>query len=101
MTTEEVYIMLIYLSVILALAWSLFNAWVVLKINIFEEDSETSSQNSETKTLVSNQQLEMIHNIGDKIQKGANAFLFQEYIIMLIFIVVFGIIVLLVVDIFG
>ena len=39
--------------------------------------------------------------IGDRISKGANAFLFQEYKIMTIFIVIFGIIVMLVVDIFG
>lgn len=43
----------------------------------------------------------MIHSIGDKIQRGANAFLFQEYLIMGIFIFCFGLIVFFVVDVFG
>ena len=43
----------------------------------------------------------MISMIGHRISEGANAFLAQEYSIMAIFIVVFGIIVLLVVDVFG
>ena len=45
--------------------------------------------------------LEIIEMIGERISKGANAFLIQEYKIMCIFIVIFGLIVLLVVDIFG
>ena len=45
--------------------------------------------------------MQMVIDIGKKIKKGANAFLFQEYLVMLIFIVIFGIIVLIVVDVFG
>ena len=51
--------------------------------------------------MISHPKLEIIEMIGDRISKGANAFLFEEYKIMTIFIVIFGIIVLLVVDIFG
>ena len=43
----------------------------------------------------------MISMIGHRISEGANAFLAQEYTIMAVFIVVFGIVVLLVVDVFG
>ena len=43
----------------------------------------------------------MVQNIGVKIQKGANAFLFQEYLIMGVFIFLFGVIVFVVVDLLG
>jgi len=48
--------MLIYLSVCLALAWSLFNAWKVLSLNILSDNERenTNSVSSETKNLVSN-----------------------------------------------
>jgi inorganic pyrophosphatase len=45
--------------------------------------------------------VELLLSIGDKIARGANSFLFKEYQIMTIFIIIFGAIVLLVVDLFG
>ena len=42
-----------------------------------------------------------MEDISDKIAKGANAFLYKEYSIMSIFIFVFSIVVLLVVDLWG
>lgn len=43
----------------------------------------------------------MIQKIGWKIQEGAKSFLYQEYLIMTIFIVLFSIVILIVVDILG
>lgn len=92
---DFLYIALIYGSVLLALLWSLINCIAIRKIRIkSEEDFEDSP-------LVNNEQLDMIKMIGERISKGANAFLIREYTIMGIFIVFFSIIVLLVVDVFG
>ena len=43
----------------------------------------------------------MVSMIGHRIAKGANAFLIQEYLIMGIFILVFSVVIVLVVDVFG
>ena len=55
----------------------------------------------ENKPLIDNEKLDMIQLIGDRIAKGANAFLFREYIIMVIFIGIFSVVILFVVDIYG
>ena len=91
-------IALIYLSVILALAWSFFNIWAIRKVKI---DKISQFESVETSTLMDMKKLDMIEIIGGKISKGANAFLMQEYAVMAIFIVIFSIIVLIVVDVFG
>ena len=89
------YILMIYGSVLIALVWALINTLAIRKIRIkSEEDFEDSP-------LVNNEQLDMIKMIGERISKGANAFLIREYTIMCIFIFFFSIIILLVVDIFG
>ena len=51
--------------------------------------------------LLRSNKMGIIKEMGDKIYYGANAFLFQEYLVMLIFILIFGIIVLFVVDLYG
>ncbi len=40
-------------------------------------------------------------DIANKISNGADAFLFQEYIIILIFVIIFGAIIFIIVDLFG
>lgn len=47
------------------------------------------------------QKIKQLIDIGDKIYKGANTFLFYEYLIMTVFIVLFSAVVLLVVDFYG
>ena len=92
---DAIYIVLIFASVALALLWALINTLAIRKIKIrSEEDFEDSP-------LVNNEQLDMIKMIGERISKGANAFLIREYTIMCIFIFLFAIIILVVVDIFG
>ena len=88
---ELLYIIIIAVSVVLAILWAIFNALLISAVKI-----KTTSTLPEVK-----KQYETIEMIGELIRKGANAFLIQEYSIMCIFIVAFGIIVLVVVDIYG
>ena len=98
MNSEELYILIIYLAVLLALLWALFNAFVIYKIKLV---NPKTTDDQEQVTFIPEKKLEMIKDIGQKISNGANAFLAQEYLIMLIFIIIFGVIVLLVIDIFA
>ena len=90
---NPLYIGLIFGSVVLALVWAAINAISISRIKI-EAESENAS-------LMNADKLDMMVNIGTMIAKGANSFLKQEYCIMSVFIVLFGIIIALVVDIFG
>ena len=98
MDSEGLYILIIYLSVLLALLWALFNAFVIFKIKLV---NKKPNDDQEQATFIPEKKLELIKEIGGKISAGANAFLAQEYLIMGIFIIIFGIIVLLVIDIFA
>ena len=91
-------IVIIYLSVILALGWSIFNVFAIRKVKI---DKISQFESVESSSLVNLKKLDMIEIIGNKISKGANAFLIQEYSVMAVFIVIFAVIVLIVVDVFG
>lgn len=93
---DAVYIGLIFGSVVLALIWALLNTLAIRKIKIHNDEDDPDNS-----ALVNNEKLDVIKMIGERIAKGANAFLFREYTIMSFFIVGFGIIILLVVDIFG
>ena len=99
------YPLLVYLSVLLGLVWAIINTVLILRIKVQqtpgESQKEFKSNDEEENTFVEVNRMAMVESIGLKIEKGANAFLFQEYSIMSIFVVVFGIIVLLVVDFFG
>lgn len=112
------YVLPIYGAVLLGLIWSVINLILVKRIKVQVDPSgqhhtvQNSGQNAEQDNLqlgdfkeeevISPEtQMETIVDIGKKIKAGANAFLFQEYMVMLVFIVIFGIIVLVVVDIFG
>ena len=88
-----VYILIIYASVALALLWALINALSIRSLKIETEDEYSS--------MVNSKKIESLLDIGTKISNGANAFLYQEYLVMSIFIVLFSIILLVVVDIYG
>jgi len=90
-------VLIIYISVALALFWALYNTIVVQSINL---SSSRHGDDDETEGLADNK-IELVKSIGEKISRGANSFLFQEYYIMSIFIAIFSIVVLLIVDIFG
>ena len=92
---DAAYIGLIFGSVALALIWALLNTLAIRKIKIHNDEDPDDTP------LVNNEKLDLIKMIGERIAKGANAFLFREYMIMMFFIVGFSIVILLVVDIFG
>ena len=85
------------MSAALALFWALYNTIVVQSISL---SSSRHGDEDETEGLADNK-IEVIKSIGEKISRGANSFLFQEYYIMSIFIALFSIVVLLIVDVFG
>lgn len=93
MDNSTLYIILIYISVAIALLWAVYNTYSVVSIKIASGDMEES--------LVNKEKLDKLVDIGSKIAKGASAFLYQEYLVMCGFIVGFGIILLIVVDIYG
>ena len=93
MDSHPVIIAVIYASVVLALVWAVVNALAITSIKVAATGDESS--------LINNEKLITVQTIGERISKGASAFLREEYTIMSIFIVVFGIIVLVVVDILG
>jgi inorganic pyrophosphatase len=101
---DFLYLIILYASVVLALIWSIVNARIITRIKV-ESTGEIPNSfkeiNNEGDSLVGADKISMIQIIGDRIAKGANAFLIQEYSIMLIFIGIFSVMVLLVVDIFG
>ncbi len=94
---ELFFVITIYGSVALALLWSLFNTYKISQIKV----GESNSKKPEDETLIEDSKINKIKSIGEKISQGANAFLFQEYIVMTMFIVVFSVIVFLIVDLFG
>lgn len=98
MEDSTLEIILIYVSVFIALAWSLVNALIIKSVKI---TGDIKHDNSEDKSLFDTKKLEMVELIGKRISDGANAFLFAEYIVMCIFIAVFAVIILIVVDVFG
>ena len=95
---EVLSAVMIYLSCILGTLWSIYQTIIIKKINV---SSNKSKNDDDVENLVSHDKLSMIESIGLKISNGANAFLFAEYKIMTIFIGLFAIVVLLIVDIFG
>ena len=107
MNLEYLYIILILASVLIALLWSIYNAYVILSVNL-KQGSENSKDllekltDEETKLSTENEnKMEKIMDIGSKIANGANTFLYQEYKIMCIFIILFGAIICFVVDYLG
>lgn len=101
---DFLYLVSLYACVILSLIWSFINMRIITKIEV-ESTSDVIASfkeiNNEGDALVGVNKISMIKHIGHRIAKGANAFLVQEYTIMVIFIGIFAVIVLVVVDIFG
>ena len=93
MDSSTFYIITIYVSVALALIWAFMNTLSIISIKVTSTGEESS--------LMNNEKLITVQTIGERISKGANAFLYEEYMIMSIFIVVFAGVVLLVVDVLG
>lgn len=90
-------IIIIYACSGLAVIWAFINA-----LSIIQTKLEVQSENDEEKGLLMDQKkIQLIQEIGEKISKGANSFLFKEYSIMSLFIIFFGLIVFLVVDLWG
>ena len=85
---------IIYASSVLAVIWALYNAFVIRSIKI-----DTADKDDEESQPLNDREVKLLLKIGEKISKGANSFLFQEYSIMGVFIVLFSIVVLLIVDI--
>ena len=85
----------IYLACFLAIAWAIYNAWVISRITLKSEGSDEEGQSLTQKNY------DELEHIGSLISRGANSFLFQEYSIMAVFIVIFSAVVFLIVDIFG
>lgn len=94
-------IALIYASCGLALLWAFLNAIVITSIKIPQYPRKGSRDEEEERLVRGAHNLQMLEKIGGKIARGANAFLYQEYSIMAIFIGIFGLVVLIVVDIWG
>ena len=99
------YILVIYAAVILGLAWAVICTVMIMKVKLTDDqDSFTDSKpeaEEEDNTFMYPNKLAMVESIGLKIEKGAYAFLLQEYCIMSVFVVGFGVVVLVVVDFFG
>ena len=91
----------IYASCALALIWAFINAIAITSIKIPYRLHKKSKDEDEEHLIKGTYNLEMLESIGDKIARGANAFLYQEYSIMAIFIVIFGCVILAIVDILG
>ena len=87
---------IIYASSLLAIAWAVYNAIIIRRIKI----APHAADDEESHPLNDNE-VKMLLNIGEKISRGANSFLYQEYSIMAVFICFFSLIVLFIVDIFG
>ena len=99
---EFFYIVFIYFCVFLSLIWAYINSREISKIVVEDlPQAKDYNEDAENDGLFGNEKISMIRLIGSRIAKGANAFLIQEYSIMLIFIILFSIVVLTVVDIFG
>ena len=93
MDNSHAYIITIYASVALALAWAMINAASIWSIKVINDE--------ERHSLVHGNKLGVLYNIGHRISRGANSFLYQEYAVMSFFIILFGAVVLFVVDIYG
>lgn len=90
-------IVFIYASAALAIVWAFINALSITSVKIKNNEGDEENQG----LISSKEKLDILESVKDKISQGANAFLFKEYSIMTFFIIVFGLIVLVVVDLWG
>ena len=99
MTPEFLFILIISISVALAIIWAIVNTIIISKIKIETTDYHTLQDDH--LDLMNGDKLNIILDIGEKISRGANVFLYQEYSVMVLFIGFFAIVVFLAVDYFG
>ena len=89
---ELLIIGIIYLFCLLAFLWATFNYYTIIKVDVKQDQSKENEQ------LLQETDTHKLIDIGDKIAKGANTFLKQEYAIMSVFIIIFSVVVLVGVD---
>ena len=120
-TAEIAPIIIIYISGVIGIIWALIQGKAIANIKIEGSIAERqasiarpqmkkASQKDEEQCMVDEgDNHESVHeknvwllmDIGNKISEGANAFLYAEYKIMAVFIVLFGIVVYVIVDVLG
>ena len=93
------YIAMIFGAAALALIWALVNALQISSIKVGETMGENEKEGEEP--LINPNKMDTLKSIGSLIKNGANSFLIREYSIMAVFIVIFSIVIILVVDIYG
>ena len=84
-------IILIVVSSVLSILWAIYNGIKIKNININNKKNDLEEQ-------LKMKNVDELERIGLLIDEGANAFLFAEYKIMAIFIVVFGAIIFVLID---
>lgn len=90
--------MIIYTTSGLALLWALFHTISLNSIKVEEPDEA----DEEMQGLKDNaEKFRLLHKVRKLIAKGANAFLFKEYSVMSTFILLFGLVVFGIVDLWG
>ena len=102
---DLLHILLTYGAVLIGLLWAIINAIQITKIKLEysagESQANFKQEQEEENTFVEVNKMAMVESIGFKIEKGAYSFLKQEYCTMTIFAILFGVVVLIVVDFFG
>jgi len=110
---EVPYIVVIYISCAIGILWSLVQTTEVLKIKLVLDDNSKKQNgddvdekmldglNKEDDKAPSQEKLNLLLSIGKKISEGAESFLYAEYRIMAIFVVLFGVLVYVIVDVLG
>ena len=94
----EIYcLVVIYGSSVIGIIWAIIQAFAIKNIKVEANTSVDDDMNEKLQQ----RNIKCLVDIGTKISDGANAFLYAEYKIMSIFIVLFGIIVYVIVDILG
>lgn len=98
MWDSQTDIAIIYASSGLALLWALFHTLSLnsIKVEEYDEsDEEHQGLNDKSKKF------KILHKVRKLVAEGANAFLFKEYQVMSTFILLFGIVILGIVDLWG
>jgi inorganic pyrophosphatase len=102
---DLVYILVIYVAVFLGLLWALINAFLVMNVTV-KNTSRSSQKNitgyeNDDNYFSESNQIALIESIGYKIERGSYEFLKQENCAQCVFTLIFGIIIMIVVDFYG
>ena len=93
-----IFPIIIYSVTAVGMLWAIINAYSVLSIKV---EGAQGKDYLHLENERDSDKIRMMVDIGGKISRGADTFLFQEYLIMCVFIVFFGGLVFGVVDILG